>query len=57
VGPAAETAIPWDLCPFILLNLCLSCLAAVQGIILRTQGNTETMKQQSEEILTCRSSR
>jgi hypothetical protein len=29
-----RTSISWDLYPFILLNLCLSCLAAVQGIIL-----------------------
>jgi len=62
-----RTSIKWDIFPYILLNLCLSCLAAVQGIILQisanrgdrisgevalhTQGNTETMKQQSEEIL------
>lgn len=62
-----RTGIRWDAYPFILLNLCLSCLAAVQGIILQisanrgdrisgevalhTQGNTETMKQQSGEIL------
>ena len=63
-----KTSLAWDRSPFILLNLCLSCLAAVQGIILQisanrgdrisgevalhTQGNTETMKQQSDEILT-----
>ena len=62
------TGARWDAYPYILLNLCLSCLAAVQGIILQisanrgdrisgqvalhTQGNTETMKQQSGEILT-----
>lgn len=61
------TSARWDAFPYILLNLCLSCLAAVQGIILQisanrgdrisgevalhTQGNTDTMRQQSEEIL------
>jgi uncharacterized membrane protein len=33
------TSIHWDLYPFILLNLCLSCLAAVQGIILQISAN------------------
>ena len=34
-----RTPISWDLYPFILLNLCLSCLAAVQGIILQISAN------------------
>lgn len=34
-----RTSIRWDLYPFILLNLCLSCLAAVQGIILQISAN------------------
>lgn len=29
----------WDPYPYILLNLCLSCLAAVQGIILQISAN------------------
>ena len=36
---AQQTAIAWDAYPFILLNLCLSCLAAVQGIILQISAN------------------
>jgi uncharacterized membrane protein len=62
-----KTGAHWDLYPFILLNLCLSCLAAVQGIILQisanrgdrisgdvalhTQANTDTLAQQSGEML------
>jgi uncharacterized membrane protein len=34
-----RTSLHWDLYPFILLNLCLSCLAAVQGIILQISAN------------------
>ena len=34
-----HTSIGWDMYPFILLNLCLSCLAAVQGIILQISAN------------------
>ena len=34
-----RTSVHWDLYPFILLNLCLSCLAAVQGIILQISAN------------------
>jgi uncharacterized membrane protein len=34
-----KTSIRWDIYPFILLNLCLSCLAAVQGIILQISAN------------------
>jgi uncharacterized membrane protein len=34
-----RTSISWDLYPFILLNLCLSCLAAIQGIILQISAN------------------
>lgn len=34
-----HTAFRWDVYPFILLNLCLSCLAAVQGIILQISAN------------------
>ena len=34
-----RTSISWDLYPFILLNLCLSCLAAVQGIIPQLSAN------------------
>ena len=34
-----RTSVRWDLYPFILLNLCLSCLAAVQGIILQISAN------------------
>jgi uncharacterized membrane protein len=33
------TSLRWDTYPFILLNLCLSCLAAVQGIILQISAN------------------
>ncbi len=29
----------WDIYPFVLLNLCLSCMAAVQGIILQISAN------------------
>jgi uncharacterized membrane protein len=63
-----KTSIHWDLYPFILLNLCLSCLAAVQGIILQisanrgdrisgqvalhTQANTDTLTDQSTLMLT-----
>lgn len=35
------TRLHWDLYPFILLNLCLSCLAAVQGIILQISANRQ----------------
>lgn len=34
-----RTGAKWDPYPFILLNLCLSCLAAVQGIILQISAN------------------
>lgn len=34
-----KTSFRWDIYPFILLNLCLSCLAAVQGIILQISAN------------------
>jgi uncharacterized membrane protein len=34
-----RTGARWDPYPFILLNLCLSCLAAVQGIILQISAN------------------
>jgi uncharacterized membrane protein len=62
-----RTALHWDLYPYILLNLCLSCLAAVQGIILQisanrgdrisgqvalhTQANTDTLTDQSTTLL------
>jgi uncharacterized membrane protein len=62
-----KTAIKWDIYPFILLNLCLSCLAAVQGIVLQisanrgdrissevalhTQGNTDTLLGMNEQQL------
>jgi len=62
-----RTSISWDLYPFILLNLCLSCLAAVQGIILQisanrgdkvnavialhTEENTNKLAAQSDQIL------
>lgn len=36
---AQKTPVRWDAYPFILLNLCLSCLAAVQGIILQISAN------------------
>lgn len=36
---AQQTGLAWDAYPFILLNLCLSCLAAVQGIILQISAN------------------
>ncbi len=35
------SGIRWDLYPYILLNLCLSCLAAVQGIILQISANRQ----------------
>jgi uncharacterized membrane protein len=57
----------FDPYPYILLNLCLSCLAAVQGIILQisanrgdrisavvalhTQDNTDKLREQSEAML------
>lgn len=60
-----RTSFRWDAYPFILLNLCLSCLAAVQGIILQisanrgdkisaavalhTEGNTELIKALLDE--------
>jgi uncharacterized membrane protein len=63
-----KTAIRWDVYPFILLNLCLSCLAAVQGIILQisanrgdrissevalhTQGNTDALMTINQQQLT-----
>jgi uncharacterized membrane protein len=34
-----RTSFHWDLYPFILLNLCLSFLAAIQGIILQISAN------------------
>lgn len=34
-----RTSLRWDIYPYILLNLCLSCLAAVQGIILQISAN------------------
>lgn len=34
-----RTPLHWDAYPYILLNLCLSCLAAVQGIILQISAN------------------
>jgi len=34
-----KTPVHWDQAPYILLNLCLSCLAAVQGIILQISAN------------------
>lgn len=34
-----KTGLRWDPAPYILLNLCLSCLAAVQGIILQISAN------------------
>lgn len=34
-----RTPLKWDIYPYILLNLCLSCLAAVQGIILQISAN------------------
>jgi uncharacterized membrane protein len=34
-----RTSLAWDKAPYILLNLCLSCLAAVQGIILQISAN------------------
>lgn len=36
---AVVPSIRWDPYPYILLNLCLSCLAAVQGIILQISAN------------------
>lgn len=35
------TGAHWDRYPYILLNLCLSCLAAVQGIILQISANRQ----------------
>jgi uncharacterized membrane protein len=62
-----RTSIGWDLYPFILLNLCLSCLAAVRGIILQisanrgdkvnsvialhTQDNTDKLALHSDQLL------
>lgn len=34
-----KTSAHWDIYPFILLNLVLSCVAAVQGIILQISAN------------------
>lgn len=58
----------WDRYPYILLNLCLSCLAAVQGIILQisanrgdrissevathTEKNTDTLMDMQSDLLT-----
>lgn len=36
-----DPKIAWDRFPYILLNLCLSCLAAVQGIILQISANRQ----------------
>lgn len=36
-----QTGIRFDPYPFILLNLCLSCLAAIQGIILQISANRQ----------------
>jgi uncharacterized membrane protein len=38
---AQTTGAHWDKYPYILLNLCLSCLAAVQGIILQISANRQ----------------
>jgi uncharacterized membrane protein len=62
-----RTGARWDPYPYILLNLCLSCLAAVQGIILQisanrgdrlsavvalhTQENTDRLRETSDVIL------
>ena len=62
-----RTSFQWDLYPFILLNPCLSCIAAVQGIILQisanrgdkinaaialhTEDNTEALRHQHDQIL------
>jgi uncharacterized membrane protein len=62
-----RTGARWDPYPYILLNLCLSCLAAVQGIILQisanrgdrlsavvalhTQDNTDRLRETSDVIL------
>jgi uncharacterized membrane protein len=62
-----RTGARWDPYPYILLNLCLSCLAAVQGIILQisanrgdrlsavvalhTQDNTDRLRETSDAIL------
>lgn len=36
---ANKLGLRWDPYPYILLNLCLSCLAAVQGIVLQIAAN------------------
>lgn len=62
-----QTAHKFDPYPYILLNLCLSCVAAVQGIILQISANrqdrinaeasehdrglVETMAKQSNQLL------
>lgn len=62
-----RTGAHWDPYPYILLNLCLSCLAAVQGIILQisanrgdrvnavvalhTQDNTDRLRETTAAIL------
>jgi uncharacterized membrane protein len=67
MGVQAVGVAKWDAYPFILLNLCLSCLAAVQGIILQisanrgdrissevalhTQGNTDTLLDLNKQQL------
>jgi uncharacterized membrane protein len=37
--PLQKTSLRWDIYPYVLLNLVLSCLAAVQGIILQISAN------------------
>lgn len=39
MGAQTISGVAWDVYPYILLNLVLSCLAAVQGIILQISAN------------------
>ena len=39
----------WDPYPFILLNLCLSCLAAIQAPIIMMSQNRQALKQRKQD--------
>jgi uncharacterized membrane protein len=42
------TTIKWDEYPFILLNLCLSCLAALQAPVIMMSQNRQTAKDRND---------
>ncbi len=42
------TAMKWDEYPFILLNLCLSCLAALQAPVIMMSQNRQSLKDRND---------